>query len=304
MPRFTVADIPNQTGRTIIVTGASPGGLGYETALALAGKGAQVVLAGRSAGKLDTARGAILSAHPAASVSTEPLDLASLASVEAFAQRFAQAHAKLDCLINNAGVMALPKREVTADGFEMQLGTNHLGHFALTGRLLPLLRRAPGARVVNVSSIAHRSGRIAFDDLQSERAYKPWIAYSQSKLANLLFTFEFERRSAAHKWGVSATAAHPGVASTELIPNGPGGMGALGNFVLPLISHSAAAGALPTLAAAVSPEAHGGDYWGPSGFGEMRGAPKRAAAMPQARDEAAAKRLWELSERLTHVSYG
>ena len=211
---FTLADIPDQGGRTVIITGASPGGLGFEIALALAGKGAAVTLAGRGAGKLNETRAAILAAHPGAQAPTATLDLANLASVQTFADAFAAAHPKLDLLINNAGVMALPRRETTADGFEMQFGTNHLGHFALTGRLLPLLRAAPGARVTNVSSIAHRNGRMRFDDLQSEKAYRPWTAYSQSKLANLLFTLEFERRSAANAWGVSANAAHPGVART------------------------------------------------------------------------------------------
>ncbi len=303
MPRFSVADIPTQAGRTIIVTGASPGGLGYETALALAGKGAHVVLAGRSAAKLDAAKAAILKAHPSASICAEALDLANLKSIEAFTQRIAAAHARLDRLINNAGVMALPKRETSVDGFEMQFGVNHLGHFALTARLMALLRATPGARVVNVSSIAHRNGQIAFDDLQSERSYVPWTAYRQSKLANLLFTFEFERRSIANTWGVDANAAHPGVARTELVANGPGDMGPLVSLLMPLLTHSSADGALPILLAATSPEAKGGDYWGPNGMSEMRGAPARAKVMPQARDEAAAQRLWEVSEKLTGVTF-
>jgi NAD(P)-dependent dehydrogenase (short-subunit alcohol dehydrogenase family) len=304
MPRFTVAEIPSQSGRTAIVTGASPGGLGYETALALAGKGAHVVLAGRGAAKLEAARAAILKAHSKASVAAEVLDLASLASIEAFATRIAGAHGKLNLLINNAGIMAPPKRELTADGFEVQFGVNHLGHFALTGRLLPLLRAASGARVVNVSSLAHTRGRMAFDDLQGERDYSPWRAYSQSKLANLLFTLEFERRGAANAWGVNANAAHPGIARTELIANGPGNMGPLANLLMPLLSHSSASGALPTLVAAVSPEAKGGDYWGPSGIREMRGPPAPAKIMPLARDEEAARRLWEASEKLTGVGFG
>jgi NAD(P)-dependent dehydrogenase (short-subunit alcohol dehydrogenase family) len=303
MSRFTVADIPDQTGRTIVVTGASPGGLGYETALALAGKGGQLVLAGRNAAKLEAAKAAILQAHPAARVSAESLDLASLASIAAFAQRMRATYAKLDRLINNAGVMALPQRETTADGFEMQLGANHLGHFALTGQLLPLLRATPGARVVNVSSLAHRGGRIAFDDLQSTRTYKQWDAYTQSKLANLLFTFEFERRSVANTWGVDAIAAHPGVANTELIANGPGNMGPIAALVMPLVSHSAAKGALPTLLAATSPLARGGEYWGPGGFSAMWGAPAPAKVAPQARDEAVARQLWEASEQLTRVTF-
>jgi NAD(P)-dependent dehydrogenase (short-subunit alcohol dehydrogenase family) len=199
--------------------------------------------------------------------------------------------------------MALPKRETTADGFEMQFGVNHLGHFALTGRLLPLLRATPGARVVNVSSIAHRTGRIAFDDLQSARSYVPWTAYRQSKLANLLFTFEFERRSAANKWSVDANAAHPGVARTELVANGPGDMGPLVNLLMPLLTHSSANGALPILLATTSPIAKGGDYWGPNGMNEMRGVPAPAKVMPQARDEATARQLWETSEKLTGVTF-
>ena len=303
MKPFTASDAPVQTGRLAIVTGATIGGLGYETALALARKGAEVVLAGRSEAKLAAARTALLGAHPAAKVSSRLVDLASLASVEAFAAGFAAAHPRLDLLINNAGVMALPTRQLTADGFEMQLGANHLGHFALAGRLLPLLRQAPGARVVSVSSMAHRAGRMHFDDLQSERRYSPWAAYCQSKLANLLFTFELERRSAAGGWGVTANAAHPGYARTLLIPNGPGGGNFLSAMLEPMVSHSAADGAMPTLAAAIAPSAKGGAYWGPNGFYELKGPPAPAKIMPQARDGNAARRLWEVSEKLTGVSF-
>jgi len=290
--------MPSQTGRIAVATGPSPGGLGYEAALALAGKGADVILAGRNPEKLAASAAGILQAHPNAKVSSEALDLASLKSVEACAQRLA-ARDRIDLLINNAGIMALRKRTLTADGFEMQFGANHLGHFALTGRLLPLLKKAEG-RVVNVSSIAHRNGRMSFGNLQGEKLYIPWVAYAQSKLANLLFTFEFERRAEAGGWGVRANAAHPGVAGTQIMANGPGA-NFITNMFMPLATHSSAAGALPILAAATSPAS--GEYWGPTGLFEARGKPGRALAMPQARDTAAAKQLWDLSEELTGVRY-
>jgi NAD(P)-dependent dehydrogenase (short-subunit alcohol dehydrogenase family) len=295
---FSLAAMPAQDGRTVVVTGPSLGGLGYETALAFAGKGAQVVLAGRNPEKLAASQAAICQVHPAAKTSIETLDLASLASVKACAERLA-ARGKIDLLINNAGVMALRKRTLTADGFEMQFGANHLGHFALTGRLLPLLKAANG-RVVNVSSIAHRNGRISFSNLQGEKLYIPWVAYSQSKLANLLFTFEFERRAQGGGWGVTANAAHPGVSGTQIMANGPG-TNVVVRTLMPLATHSPAAGALSTLAAAVS--TNSGEYWGPSGMNEMRGAPALARAMPQARDTASAKRLWDISEQLTGVQF-
>jgi NAD(P)-dependent dehydrogenase (short-subunit alcohol dehydrogenase family) len=300
MMPFSSADIPSQDGRIAIVTGPSLGGLGYETALALAGKGAEVILAGRNPEKLAASETAIRQAHAKAKVTSEALDLANLKNIEAFAQRVSGAREKIDLLINNAGVMALRKRTLTADGFEMQFGANHLGHFALTGRLLPLLRKAKG-RVVNVASMAHRTGRMNFGNLQGETRYIPWVAYCQSKLANLLFTFEFERRAQAGGWGVTASAAHPGYATTELIANGPGDMGPFARLLAPLASHGPAAGALPTLAAAASPKS--GEYWGPNGFYELRGPPALARVMPQARDAVAAKRLWEVSEELTGVRF-
>jgi NAD(P)-dependent dehydrogenase (short-subunit alcohol dehydrogenase family) len=209
-------------------------------------------------------------------------------------------------LINNAGVMDLPTRRLTEDGFELQFGTNHLSHFALTGLLLPLLRKAQAPRVVNVSSLAHRGGKIDFSNLQAERKYNSWAAYQQSKLANLLFTFELQRRSDAHGWGLITNAAHPGYARTELIPNGPGtgglkgiAMKALGSFM----SHSAAAGALPTLFAATSPQAPPNGYYGPNGFYELKGPVAPAQVFPQAKDEAVARKLWEVSEQLTAVKW-
>ena len=303
MARWTALDLPPLDGRTVVITGA--GGLGFEVALAMAGKGADVVLAGRSIPKGEAALARIRAKVPAARVRFEALDLASLASVEAFADRLAAEGAAIDVLMNNAGVMAPPKRGVTADGFELQLGTNHLGHFALTGRLLPLLQRGRNPRVAAVSSIAHRSGKITFDDLQSERRYQPWAAYSQSKLANLMFAYEFQRRSDAGGWGVAGLAAHPGVARTELIANGPGAGGAAGvmSLLSGLFFQSAAQGALPQLYAAAAPEAKPGGFYGPDGPGEARGYPRPAKPAPQALDQAVAARLWAVSEQLTGVRF-
>jgi NAD(P)-dependent dehydrogenase (short-subunit alcohol dehydrogenase family) len=212
----------------------------------------------------------------------------------------------LDLLINNAGVMDLPTRRLTEDGFEMQFGTNHLGHFALTALLLPLLRRGQSPRVVNVSSLAHRGGEINFDNLQAEREYRSWPAYEQSKLANLLFTLELQRRSDAYGWGLMSNAAHPGFARTDLIPNGPGTGGVKGIAMKLLgvfMSHSAAAGALPTLFAATAPEAMPGGYYGPNGWSEFKGAVSPAKVYPQAKNEVVARKLWEVSEQLTGVKW-
>ena len=214
------------------------------------------------------------------------------------------ARQSLDLLINNAGVMALPRRQTTADGFEMQFGTNHLGHFALTARLLPLLRRASRPRVVSLSSLAHRTGRIDFDDLQGARVYSPWKAYGQSKLATLMFALELQRRSDAAGWNLISNAAHPGFARTNLFTSGPGGLVSLASgFAAPLFGHSAADGARPILFAATSPEAKPGGYYGPGGFGELRGRPAAALIMPQARDATAAARLWDVSGKLTSASF-
>src|SRR5258707_344849 len=228
MTGWSTADIPSQDGKTAVITGAT-GGLGYQTALALAGAGAAVVLTGRNDAKGQDAIQRIRGQFPNAKISYETLDLASLASVAGFAARFAAAHASLDLLINNAGVMALPKRQTTADGFEMQFGTNYLGHYALTAHLLPLLRRGNQPRVVNLSSLAHRSGAIDFDDLQGAKSYNPFKAYCQSKLAMLMFALELQRRSNAAGWGLLSNAAHPGYALTDLIANGPGTRGFWGN---------------------------------------------------------------------------
>jgi len=295
-------NIPSQLGRTAVVTGAT-GGLGYETALALAKAGSEVILTGRDGQKGQSAIEKISGEVIGAKVSYEHLDLASLASIADFAQRMGARHS-LDLLINHAGVMALPRRQTTADDFEMQFGTNHLGHFALTARLLPLLRRASGPRVVSVSSLAHRTAFIDFGDLQGERVYAPWKAYGQSKLATLMFALELQRRSDAAGWKLLSNAAHPGFARTNLFASGPGGLLSLAtDFAAPFFGHSAADGARPILFAATSAEARPGAYYGPGGMGELRGAPARAMIMPQARDAAAAARLWEVSEQLAATSF-
>jgi NAD(P)-dependent dehydrogenase (short-subunit alcohol dehydrogenase family) len=305
MNPWSIADIPPQNGKLAVVTGAT-GGLGYETALALARAGAEVLVTGRNAEKGRAAIEGIKRAVPSAKVRFAMLDLASLASIRAFAASMLANGRPVDLLINNAGVMDLPTRRLTEDGFELQFGTNHLSHFALTGLLLPLLCKAQAPRVVNVSSLAHRGGKIDFSNLQAERKYNSWPAYQQSKLANLLFTFELQRRSDAYGWGLLSNAAHPGYARTELIPNGPGtgglkgiGMKVLGSF----LSHSAAAGALPTLFAATSPEGEPNGYYGPNGFYELKGPVAPAKVMSQANDKAVARRLWEVSEQLTGVEW-
>jgi NAD(P)-dependent dehydrogenase (short-subunit alcohol dehydrogenase family) len=305
MTDWSTADIPPLNGKTAVVTGAT-GGLGYETALALAGAGANVVLTGRNEAKGRDALQAIRRQFPKAEIAYDTLDLANLASVAEFASRYAAAHTSLDLLVNNAGVMALPQRKVTSDGFEMQLGTNYLGHYALTAHLLPSLRQGHQPRVVNLSSLAHRSGAINFGDLQSAKSYSSWKAYCQSKLAMLMFALELQRRSDAAGWGLLSNAAHPGYARTDLIANGPGASGLLWQLsksLQPLISQSAAEGALPTLFAATSPEAKPAGYYGPNWFYELKGPPVPAKIMPQAKDAASAARLWDVSATLTGVSF-
>src|ERR1700743_76840 len=302
---WTVMDIPNQSGRLAVVTGAT-GGLGIETGQGLAEAGADVVLTGRNREKGRAAIDRIKRAVPGATVRFEMLDLANLKSVRGLAEKMLAQGKPLHLLINNAGVMAYPERRLTEDGFEAQFGTNHLGHFALTGLLLPLLKKAPGARVVNVSSLAHRGGKIDFDNLQAERRYRAWPVYQQSKLANLLFTFELQRRSDAQSWGLMVNAAHPGYARTDLIPNGPGAgglQGLLGTVMAPVLSHSALDGALPTLFAATSADAKALGYYGPDGFYELKGPVAPAFVAAKAKDEVVARRLWEVSERLTGVAW-
>jgi len=302
---WSISDIPSLRGLTAVVTGA--GGLGYETALALARGGAEVVVAGRNPAKGEEALMRIRTAAPQARLAFEQPDLASLASVAGFAERLQLRGGGLDILINNAGVMAPPTRRTTADGLELQFGTNYLGHFALTARLLPLLRQNGRARIVNVSSLAHRRGRLDFADLQAERSYKPFQSYSDSKLAQLVFTQELQRRSDANGWNLLSLAAHPGVATTELIANGQGAgslMGRIMGLVEPLFSQSAAAGALPTLYAATAPEVRPGGYYGPDGLGEMKGAPKAARLASTVKQPQVAARLWEVSEQLAGVRFG
>jgi NAD(P)-dependent dehydrogenase (short-subunit alcohol dehydrogenase family) len=298
MRKWTAADIPAQDGRVAVVTGT--GGLGYETALALVRAGANTIIAGRNAQKGEDAAARISAELPSARVRFELLDLASLASVAAFAARLAGGEEKLDILINNAGVMVPPRREETKDGFELQFGTNYLGHFALTQQLLPLLRKAGDARVVSLSSVAARSSAIDLDNLNAEKGYRPMPAYSQSKLACLMFGLELQRRSIAGGWGVTSVIAHPGVARTDLLHNAPGrwsGMG-LARSLLWFLFQPAAQGALPTLFAATSGDAEPGGYYGPDRLGETRGYPAPARVPPAALDEAVARRLWKASDNL------
>jgi NAD(P)-dependent dehydrogenase (short-subunit alcohol dehydrogenase family) len=306
MSRWTTADIPSQAGRLALVTGANSG-VGFHAAKELARAGARVILGCRDITKAKEAKGRILAELPTAGLEVAKLDLASLASVREFAQAFLEQRRPLDLLINNAGVMALPERRLTADGFELQFGTNHLGHFALTGLLLPAISAASGSRVVTVSSIAHRGGRIHFDDLQGSRDYKPWPAYRQSKLANLFFAFELDRRFRAAQKAVASIAVHPGVSKTNLFQAGPGQGRGLEAKIIPifiaLTAQSEAHGALPTLHGATSPLAQGGKYYGPHGFREMRGCPVEVHAEALAYDGAIAQRLWQISEDLTSMRY-
>lgn len=307
MVPFTVRDIPDLTGKLAVVTGAT-GGLGLETALGLAGAGAEVALVGRNPARGRDAAALIRVRHPESTVWFEQVDLASLASVKDFADEMLAEGRPIDILVNNAGVMALPRRQTTADGFEMQFGTNYLSHFALTGRLLPLLT-AGRARVVQLASIAHKGGRIRLDDLNYETGYKAWPVYQQSKLAMLMFAIELQRRSDANGWGLTSIAAHPGFAHTDLIANGPAaGAGALYGWATGiaerLAGHSAAEGALATLMAATLPGVTPGGYYGPQGWQDMKGPPGPAAVRPQARDAEVAAALWTASERLTGVAFG
>jgi NAD(P)-dependent dehydrogenase (short-subunit alcohol dehydrogenase family) len=304
--RWTAANLPDLTGKTIVVTGANSG-IGYEAALELARARATIVLACRRMDSANAAAEQIRRAAAGAAVEVMELDLASLASVRAFAEAFKRAHQKLDVLVNNAGVMALPYRK-TADGFEMQFGTNHLGHFALTGLLLDQLLATEGARVVTVSSTAHRLGKIRFDDLNWEHGYRKWYAYGQSKLANLLFMFELDRQARRAGAKLISVACHPGYAATNLQAAGPRMSGASlmewGTAVANRVfAQSAAMGALPTLYAAAAPDVTGGDYFGPEGFQEMWGSPVKVSCSAAARDEAAAAHLWSVSEALTQVRY-
>jgi NAD(P)-dependent dehydrogenase (short-subunit alcohol dehydrogenase family) len=303
---WTSADIPDQTGRTVFITGANSG-LGLRSAQALARSGAQVILGCRNAGKAADA----LTEVKGEATGDEPfvvsLDLANLASISAAAEEVSRRVERIDVLMNNAGVMAIPRAE-TADGFEAQFGTNHLGHFALTGRLLPLLLRSTDPRVVTTSSQAHRVGRMRFDDPHWRKSYRKWPAYGQSKLSNLLFTLELDRRAKAAGSNLVAAAAHPGYAATHLQAvtyetSGNRLMGQIMNFANQYVAQSDAAGAWPQLYAATMPGVHGGQYYGPGGPFEMRGYPELVTPISAARRADDAHKLWDLSERETEVTY-
>jgi NAD(P)-dependent dehydrogenase (short-subunit alcohol dehydrogenase family) len=306
---WTLADAPRLDGKVAIVTGAT-GGLGYETALGLARQGATTILAARNPDKGARAIARIRRELPAAKVQFEPLDLASLASTAGFAASITAAHnGIIDILVNNAGVMAFPTRQQTRDGFEQQVGVNYLAHFALTAHLKPALSAAPaGGRVVNVASLAHRRAALGLDDFQSEKSYSPMGAYGRSKLAMLIFALELNRRAQRNHWNLTSIAAHPGWAKTDIIGNGMGGGGPslkamLIGTAFGLVAQSAQQGALPSLYAAMAPEAHGGAYYGPTGWNETRGAPGPSRIFPQAQDPDAGTRLWVLSESLTGVTF-
>jgi NAD(P)-dependent dehydrogenase (short-subunit alcohol dehydrogenase family) len=304
--RWMLSDVPDQSGRTAVVTGAS-GGLGLETANALAGRNATVVLACRDPDSAARAADRIRVSAGDADIRVVGLDLASLASVREAAAEIRATCPRIDLLINNAGVMQVPSHRRSADGFELTLATNHLGHFALTGLVLDRLLATPGSRIVTVSSLAHRRGVMDFDDVQTERNYKPGDAYDRSKLANLLFTYELQRRLDAQAAGTIALAAHPGIASTDLWRTSSRLERAVMGRGLRMLTfwlvQSAKRGALPTLRAALDPSAQGGDYFGPGGVFQFTGDPIRVESSPCSHDETARRRLWQASEELTGVSY-
>ena len=305
---WSLGDAPALAGKIAIVTGAT-GGLGYETALGLARRGATTILAGRNPGKGAQAVSNLQRSLPGATARFEMLDLGSLVSVSRFADAIKAAHSTVDILVNNAGVMGTPTRTLTEDGFERQIGVNYLGHFALTAHLRDALCKADGGgRVVSVASLAHKRVALDLDDLQSERAYAPLRAYGRSKLAMLVFAIELQRRAVQNHWNLLSLAAHPGWARTDIIGNGMGG-GAprlkqkLIAAAFGVLAQSARDGALPSLYAAMAPQAKGGGYYGPTGTGETRGAPGPARTMPQATDPVAGSRLWAMSEQLTGVTF-
>ena len=303
--KWTAAQMPTQAGKTALVTGANSG-IGYQTALELARHGARVLLGCRSESKGEAALKGLQQQLPEAHVELALLDMASLESIRKFASAFDASGAALDILINNAGVMALPTREQTSDGFERQVGTNHLGHFALTGLLLPALRRSAAPRVVTVSSLAHRNGRIDLANLQSEKRYKPWDAYNVSKLANILFAKELDRRAQQAGISLLSVAVHPGISRTSIFANGPGSgdlKEKIVHLLAPLMLQDDVMGALPTEYAATMPDLRGGDYIGPDGFGEFKGYPKVVHPRAHALDGKMAADLWKASEDLTGVVY-
>ncbi len=291
------SDIQGLSEMVAIVTGANSG-IGYETARVLAVKGASVIMACRSMEKGEEAASMVRLAHPEVQIEVMNLDLSDLASVREFAGSFKSKYSSLDILCNNAGVMMIPERIETADGFEMQFGTNHLGHFALTRLLFDMLRNTPGARIVTVSSIVHRFGNVDFENLNAEKSYNPSNAYSLSKLANLLFTNEMQRRLEGAGIQMLAAAAHPGWTGTNLQRHAP-----FFRFMNRFVSQKPEMGALPTLYAATVPDVKGGDYFGPGRLMEMRGYPKKVKSSDDSHDEELAIKLWEASENLTGIHY-
>ena len=301
---WTAANISHRNDGLAVITGSTEG-MGFEDALALSTAGWNVIVMGRNAQKGADAIAKIHQINPNAKVSFEKIDLADLSSIKTFASKMISKGNSIDLLINNAGVMTPPKRLETTDGFELQFGTNHLGHFALTAQLLPLLRKSNNARVVTVSSIANRSGAINFDDLQSAYSYVPGKAYSQAKLANLMFALELQRQSDKNNWGITSIAAHPGVSRTNLLITGAGkwsGQGIARTF-LPFLFQPSSQGALPTLYAATSPDAKGGFYYGPNKMSETRGFPAIAKIPTQALDKNVSLKLWEVSQVLARVEF-
>jgi NAD(P)-dependent dehydrogenase (short-subunit alcohol dehydrogenase family) len=305
--KWTPAEMPDQSGRTVVVTGANSG-IGFEATRAFAGAGAHVVMACRSTERAANARDEITADYPGASLTVRELDLADLGSVAAFADWFETEFDALHVLANNAGVMAIPRSE-TADGFETQFGVNHLGHVALTARLLGLLRRSKGeSRVVTQSSGVHERGRIDFTDLQSTESYDKWGAYAQSKLANVLFAYELDRRLRAANASVTSVACHPGYADTNLQFRGPEAEGSKLRLLAmkaanAVLGQSAERGAWPLLYAAAHPDVDGGEYVGPGGFLNMRGHPEPQESSDRSHDESTARHLWDVSEDLTGTSF-
>lgn len=301
--KWNTQAIPSLTGRVALVTGANSG-IGFETALVLAQKGAHVVMACRSEARGQAALEGLRAMCPNASVELRALDVSSLSSVDDFASSFIEVYERLDLFIQNAGIMMVPYAK-TADGFESQMATNHLGHFALTGRLLPLIQKTPGARVVTVSSVAHRRGDCPAGDpfYKSKLGYKTFPAYARSKLANLLFAYELQRRFDAHFVDASALCAHPGFSRTNLFGHFLGGWAGKLDPWIKWIAQSAADGALPTLRASCDPDAKGGEYYGPSGFGEWAGAPVRVKSTRRSHNRQKAIDLWNASEEATGVRY-
>ena len=306
MTKWTYSDIPSQEGRVAIVTGANSG-LGYFTARGLAEKGCEVIMACRNTDKGEVARAALLEQEPAARLKVMELDLSDLGSVHQFTEAFRSSYKNLDLLINNAGLMAIPLRR-TVQGFEMQFGVNHLGHFALTALLFDLLKSTERSRIVNVSSAAHKMGEIRFDDINWEKGYSKWRAYGMSKLANIHFTHELADKVAARGIDITVVAAHPGYSDSKLIEKGPEMNGQqlmvrAGRFVNSFVAQRTEMGALPQLFAATSPDAVHRGYYGPGGFGGMRGYPQRTYPQRRKVSKDVQERLWALSEKMTGLSF-